>query len=359
MKKRVIKNQQYENYWKLTMEVTNIYGNQFNFVLAKIVEYIDKYSDNLGGLSSDYYQRLQDEIGLMFHKADSASTRKSINQMFKLGFINNKARSYHFLTKKFLIETDKEQKKLIYSRIIYDNASFSRSFSNDCNINEIKFLIKSIQENTKITKDELLAIMYCDVTEYKNGYISPSELKLKLAEVTLDLAAKRKYNQNNYLFNLCKNLTDVYVGDDFICLDPSLIMDKQEKEHKGRDTYLQRLYKIELINEEKRTYHHKYPMCVVEHKGYPVLIASHIKPYRVCNVEEQFDKNNGLLLSKNMDSLFDGGYISFDEYGNVIVSTKLNADVAEYVKSFKLDDRIYNQQRKLYMQYHRDNVFLR
>jgi len=356
--KRVITNQQYENYWKLTLEYSDFYGEQFNTVLAAIVDYIDHYVDKEIGITSRQYQQLQDNIESIYEKSDSASTRKSINQMFKLGFINNKGRSYHFLTKEFLEETDKEQKRSLYSRIVYDNASFSRSVTNESNINEVKFLVKSIEACNRITKKELLAIMFCDINDYPNGYISPDELVLKMAEIINDKTVERKYNQRNYLFNLCGSLTDIYTNNLMMSLNPELIMDKQEKEHAGRDPYLQRLYKTELINEEKKLYHDSHEKCVLEHKGYPILIASHIKPYRVCNEKEQFDRNNGLLLSKNMDSLFDGGYITFDENGNVITSSQLETEVAEYVKTFKLDSIVYNAKRQAYMEYHRENVFL-
>ena len=356
--KRVITNQQYENYWKLTLEYSDFYGPQFNTVLAIIVDYIDNFSDSLEGLSSEKYQELQNKIESVYKKSDSASTRKSINQMFKLGFIDNKAKSYHFLTKDFLAETDKEQKRSLYSRIVYDNASFSRSFSNESNANEIKFLVKTIEACGQISKQELLAIMFCDIEDYPNGYLTPQELAIKLAEITTDNTAERKYNQRNYLFNLCGSLTDIYTTDNAMSLNPGLIMDKQEKAHTGRDPYLQRLYKTELINEEKKVYKDNIEKCVLEHRGYPILIASHIKPYRDCGPKEQFDRNNGLLLSKNMDSLFDGGYITFDDDGNVITSSKLDSEVADYVKEFKLDSIIYNSQRKAYMQYHRDHVFL-
>jgi len=113
-----------------------------------------------------------------------------------------------------------------------------------------------------------------------------------------------------------------------------------------------------MVSIQKKLYHDSHEKCVLEHKGYPILIASHIKPYRVCNEKEQFDRNNGLLLSKNMDSLFDGGYITFDENGNVITSSQLETEVAEYVKTFKLDSIVYNAKRQAYMEYHRENVFL-
>lgn len=357
-KKKVIKNQQYEDYWKLTLEYSDIFGAQFNKVLAIIVQYIDKYSDSDKGLSSDMYKKMQIDIGNLYHKSDDASTRKSINQMFKLGFINNKARSYHYLTKDFLNEDDNEQKRSLFSKIVYENASFKRSYSNESNSNEIKFLVKTIEECGKITKNDLLAIMYCNVDSYSRGYLTKNELVAKVAEITVDAAETRKYNQRNYLFNLCGNLTDIYTNNNTISLDPNLIITKEEKTHAGRDTYLQRLYKRELINEEMRLYHSNKGRCVLEHRSYPVLIASHIKPYRVCDEKEQFDRNNGLLLSKNLDSLFDLGYITFDDLGNVITSSKLEDDVSSYVKEFKLDSIVYNKKRKAYMEYHRKNVFL-
>lgn len=357
-KKRIITNQQYEEYWKLTLEYSDFYGPQFNTVLALIVKFIDKYADPVDGLDSAHYKKLQEAIESIYPKNDSASTRKSINQMLKLGFIDNKARGYHYLTKDFLNETDREQKRSFYSQIVYENASFSRSMTNESYINEIQFLVKTIEECGQITKDELLAIIFCDINSYSKGYLTREELNIKLAEITANNAAKRKYNQRNYLFNLCGTLTDIYTNNNYMSLNPGLIMDKQEKAHKGRDPYLQRLYKTALIDEEKKLYHDIKEKCVLEHKGYPILIASHIKPYAKCDKKEQFDRNNGLLLSKNMDSLFDGGYITFDDKGNVIPSSKLDSEVAAYVKTFKLDAIIFNSQRQAYMEYHRNNVFL-
>ncbi len=356
--KRAVTNQKYEDYWKLTLEYSDYCGERFNKVLEIIVKYIDEYVDPLVGLTTYLYKNLQKEIELFYPKSDSASTRKSINQMFKLGFINNGGKSYHYLTKNFLNENNKIRKKALYSRIVYDNASFSRSYSEETNDNEIKFLVKTIEECKIITKEELLAIMFCKLTDYPKGYLNKNELNQKLQELRNNHTIERKYNQQSYLYNLCGSLTDIYTANNTLSLNPNLLLDKQEKLYKGRDPYLQRIYKTELIDEEKQLYGDTIQKCVLEHKGYPILIASHIKPYRVCNEFEQFDRDNGLLLSKNMDSLFDGGYITFDEKGNVIPSTKLDNEVAEYVKTFKLDPIIYNFRRQIYMCYHRKHVFL-
>ena len=141
-----------------------------------------------------------------------------------------------------------------------------------------------------------------------------------------------------------------------ISLNPDLLIDRREKT-KTRDPYLQRLYKIELITEVKELYNITMGECVLEHLPYPVLIASHIKPYIECDDKEAFDVNNGLLLSKNLDSLFDLGFISFDNEGTILLSDRLEPKVKDAIKHYQLDEIIYNDIRKNYMEYHRENVF--
>lgn len=55
-----------------------------------------------------------------------------------------------------------------------------------------------------------------------------------------------------------------------------------------------------------------------------LLIASHIKPWRVCEkASERLDGANGLLLTPDADHLFDRGFISFSETGDVITSPRV------------------------------------
>ena len=42
-----------------------------------------------------------------------------------------------------------------------------------------------------------------------------------------------------------------------------------------------------------------------------ILISSHILPWSQCNDEQKLDVDNGILLSPNVDSLFDKYLISF------------------------------------------------
>lgn len=56
-----------------------------------------------------------------------------------------------------------------------------------------------------------------------------------------------------------------------------------------------------------------------------MLIASHIKEWSQCTDAEKLDPNNGLLLCKHHDGLFDGHLVSFDENTGVpVISTTLS-----------------------------------
>ncbi|HEC1574005.1 TPA: hypothetical protein R1X69_001562, partial [Campylobacter upsaliensis] len=237
-------------------------------------------------------------------KSDLASVRKSINQFFKLGFINNGFNGYHKKTKQFLLEKNKAKKKILYSEILYDNASFSRSYHKNSDENELKFLVKTIEHCGSISQENLLAIMTVTDTIHKN-YLTPNELNTLTKQIQKINLIKRKYNQVAYLWGICKNvLTGIYIDDNHrLTLDMPTY--SQSEKTTSRDTYKQTLYKYSLYEESKELLSDVY--CYVENLKYPILIASHIKPYRVCDQFEQFDKDNGLLLSKSMDQLFDQG----------------------------------------------------
>jgi HNH endonuclease len=56
-----------------------------------------------------------------------------------------------------------------------------------------------------------------------------------------------------------------------------------------------------------------------------MLRASHIKPWRDCvNASEQLSADNGLMLTANLDALFDRGLISFDKTGAMLISPEIS-----------------------------------
>ena len=95
-----------------------------------------------------------------------------------------------------------------------------------------------------------------------------------------------------------------------------------------------------------------------------LLIASHIKPYQVCinenKVNEAIDYLNGLSLSPTYDKLFDQGYITFLDNGNLICGTQLSSYTWEKLNinpNAKNTMRIYPENREKYLEYHRKFVF--
>lgn len=66
--------------------------------------------------------------------------------------------------------------------------------------------------------------------------------------------------------------------------------------------------------------------CCVTGLAVPSLLrASHIKPWAKCaSDDERLDVFNGLLLAPHIDALFDGGWVSFSDRGNVLVSKELS-----------------------------------
>jgi len=92
------------------------------------------------------------------------------------------------------------------------------------------------------------------------------------------------------------------------------------------------------------------------------LRASHSKPWRDATNAERLDGENGLMLTPDVDLLFDRGLISFDDNGDVLVSPVadmlafdrmgLSASMLKNVGAFSIGQRTY-------LQFHRESVFLR
>jgi hypothetical protein len=91
-----------------------------------------------------------------------------------------------------------------------------------------------------------------------------------------------------------------------------------------------------------------------------VLRASHIKPWRCSRDQERIDPNNGLLLIATLDALFDRGLISFDDGGQMLLSSKLDKEqipVILYPGRQNLRKELSPNQKR-YLAGHRKEVFL-
>lgn len=62
-----------------------------------------------------------------------------------------------------------------------------------------------------------------------------------------------------------------------------------------------------------------------------ILIASHILPWSKSTDNERLDADNGILLSPNLDALFDKHLISFTDSGDILINSKILPDMLIYL----------------------------
>ena len=92
------------------------------------------------------------------------------------------------------------------------------------------------------------------------------------------------------------------------------------------------------------------------------LIASHIKPWRESDNRERLFEGNGLLLTPTIDHLFDRGFISFENSGELLVSPVAHEDSLK--KMGIITDRVVNvggfaEAQREFLEFHRTSVFLK
>jgi hypothetical protein len=89
-----------------------------------------------------------------------------------------------------------------------------------------------------------------------------------------------------------------------------------------------------------------------------LLVASHIKPWRVSNNEEKLDGHNGLLVSPHVDKLFDQGKITFADDGRILAK---DGDVEVVMRRWGIDPACnvgsFKEKQRQYLRYHRQSVF--
>lgn len=90
-----------------------------------------------------------------------------------------------------------------------------------------------------------------------------------------------------------------------------------------------------------------------------ILKASHIKPWKESSNFERLDPYNGLMLTPTLDSLFDRGFISFENSGQIIISKEIEA----YTKILNIEPQMKLRKQfesnGNYLEYHRDEVYLK
>ncbi|MFV3292567.1 HNH endonuclease [Pseudomonas sp. NY11955] len=87
------------------------------------------------------------------------------------------------------------------------------------------------------------------------------------------------------------------------------------------------------------------------------LIASHIKPWKDCSNAERLDGSNGLMLAPHVDKLFDRGWISFQDDGELLVADTAEEVVSAWGLASGMNVEGFTLEQRRYLSHHRSLVY--
>ncbi len=154
----------------------------------------------------------------------------------------------------------------------------------------------------------------------------------------------------NFIENGPDKLTSLNIKNKVILDEASNITLPSEKQYLRKIRTTQGKFRESLLKES--TVCKICGMNMVE-----LLVASHIKPWKDCNDKERIDFYNGLLLCPAHNAAFDGGYITFDNTGTIVISNLLNKQNMELLKLNENTKILLESNHLYYMDWHINNVF--
>lgn len=173
-----------------------------------------------------------------------------------------------------------------------------------------------------------------------------------LRETNVRLDRLETADVSHLAFNVVKDaIDDELVAE--IENDPSLSSTEKQRlvtARRGQGIFRQKVLKLGAV-------------CRITGVSNPwMLIASHIKPWRSCeNSNERLDGANGIMLTPDLDLLFDHGFISFEDDGRVIVSKRIEDELLDRLKLADLkgmDTGPFTQEQVVYLTWHREKQLL-
>ncbi|QTE21862.1 HNH endonuclease [Polaribacter cellanae] len=189
----------------------------------------------------------------------------------------------------------------------------------------------------KIFRDKLDIVALEYVTKFAN--------KNRLTSETIEKANRLLKNRKNSIVEIepivLKQIKEIENNNELL---------KAEKTALVKIRLGQSNYRKELIEYWEKS-------CVTKIEMQEILIASHIKPFSECNETEKYDLYNGLLLTPNYDKLFDKFLISFDQNGEILISTLLTKTDLEKLgisRKDKLNSEKLSPNHYIYLKYHND-----
>lgn len=177
---------------------------------------------------------------------------------------------------------------------------------------------------------------YIDLVSTGNTFVFPAgitgTLAAKVKAATLPNRKKRTIKSTQRILQQIQNLSTT------------------EKEIITKQRVGQGLFKDLLKNK----YHCKCALCGIQTEQ--MLIGSHIKSWKDSSDAEKLDENNGLLLCAHHDALFDKHLISFEDTGNLIVSSTLTASEQAELQIAAIPPITVSPNMKVYLADHRSKL---
>lgn len=195
-----------------------------------------------------------------------------------------------------------------------------------------------------ISENSLFDMTSC--TDFNKLAEQARKLKIFMAR---DTKGKGMYSAALKLYGeFLADITQFEAGNDIQNINSDPTLDETEKDILVNTRIGQGQFRHDLI---------KYwgGCAVTSYRDTRLLVASHIKPWRAADNRERLDKFNGVLLLPNLDKVFDLGFITFNEYGNIMISDELEEFEAIGVsETMSIPMERHHQD---YMSFHRKVVF--
>lgn len=187
-----------------------------------------------------------------------------------------------------------------------------------------------------------------DKINYSHPYITHDECK----EFINQFRTAHKISEEHYA--LIEERMDMKT-DEVIISNIETDADNLQIVGKERETYIKTRVNQGIFRERLLEKYDSCCLCKVSNPFF--LVASHIKPWACSEADEKLDSDNGLLLCPNHDALFDAGYISFSDDGNIMISEQLEQVDAIFMNVDKNMKIHLSDKNKKYLEYHRNTIF--
>lgn len=358
-------------------DIGNIWAQLWNFFIScKAIErnyqIKDSYKINNINLFKYLSKNYQNSLAFLFIRCIAISEKLKIDETVKDIIFNELSDSKN--AKKILIEKFHEK---------YTNAKENNYIMNSLRplISVLSYGLKGKFSITRIgnrnNKNQIINLSYYKDnarTENKNlknnDYIAKIKYDDFLIEsiyiinninnndflkesILFDIFCKTNAENKNFVslnFNLDSNIITIKEEEKKIKEDKKLTV--TEKENLIKSRIGQGIFRKKILNDFKK--------CIfTDIDNELLLIASHIKPWKISTNEERLDVNNGLLLTPTYDKLFDLGLISFDK-NKLLISNKIADKKLLTTLNIKPNMKInfkLNKEREQFLKFHRENIF--